>query len=71
MIAIGVRLRQPREDLADFAVYLSTFAIERNVEAVVLSHLDYSGLERSGFRTERISGDTPEARTACEQLAAF
>ena len=33
---------------------------ERDVEIVVLSETDRSGLERFGFRVERISGDSPE-----------
>jgi chorismate synthase len=53
-------------------VRLSAFAIERDVEVVVLSHADYSGLERFGFRTERISGSSQAARHACErQVAGF
>lgn len=71
-IAVGVRVQEPRSDAADLAVQLGTFAAERNVEVVVLSHIDYSGLERFGFRTERIAGDDPAARTACErQVATF
>jgi hypothetical protein len=71
-VVVGVRVTQPREDYADFAVQLSAFALEKDVEIVVLSHLDYAGLERFGFRCERITGETPEAREACErQVAAF
>lgn len=71
-IAVGVRLREARADPAELAVQLATFGLERDVEVVVLSHADYSGLERFGFRTERISGDSEEARAACErQVAAF
>jgi hypothetical protein len=71
-VAIGVRIASPREDLADLAVQLSTFALEKGAEIVVLNHLDYCGLERFGFRCERITGDSPQAREACErQVAAF
>lgn len=71
-VVIGVRMTAEREDLADFAVQLSTFAMEKGAEIVVLNHLDYCGLEGFGFRCERITGDTPEAREACErQVAAF
>jgi hypothetical protein len=39
---------------------------------VVLNETDRSGLERFGFRTERISGTTQEARAACEdQIRRF
>ena len=72
MVAIGVRVSPPPPDPAGLAVQLATFALERNVEVIVLSHLDYSGLERFGFRTERISGGSEAARIACEkQVAGF
>ena len=59
-------------DAADRAMRLAAFAIERDVEIVVLSETDRSGLERFGFRIERIAGDTPEARAACEdQIRRF
>ena len=51
---------------------LAAFAIERDVEIMVLSETDYSGFERFGFRIERIAGDTAEARAACEdQIRRF
>lgn len=69
---IGVRMTEPRENLTDMAMHLTTLALEKNVEIVVLSHLPYSGLERFGFRCERVAGDTEEARVACEeQLCRF
>ena len=71
-IVIGVRVREPAPDPADLAVRLAAFGLERNAEVVVLSHRDYSGLERFGFRTERISGEDDSARTECEgQVASF
>jgi hypothetical protein len=51
---------------------VAAFAIERNVEIVVLSETDYSGFERFGFRIERISGHCAETRAACEdQIRRF
>lgn len=71
-IVVGVRITKAPLDPADLAVQLGTFALERDVEVVVLSHLDDSGLEPFGFRTERISGESEAARTRCEnQLARF
>jgi hypothetical protein len=59
-------------DAPDRAMRLAAFAIERDVEVVVLSETDRSGLERFGFRVEQISGDTAEARAACEdQIRRF
>ena len=72
--AVCVGLRAPAADgtAADRAMRLAAFAIERDVEIVVLSETDYSGLERFGFRIERIAGDSPEARAACEdQIRRF
>lgn len=59
-------------DLVIRAAMLTSMAIEHGVEIVVLSYVPYCGLERFGFRVERIVGNTPEAREACEgQVMAF
>jgi hypothetical protein len=51
---------------------LVAFALEKDVEIVVLSHVDHCGFERFGFRTERIAGATEAERAACEdQLRRF
>ncbi len=65
-VAIGLRVTAPLPDAADRAMRLAAFAAERDVEIVVLAHADAVGLERFGFRVERIAGATPEARKACE-----
>lgn len=71
-VAVGVRLREPPEDPAGLAGQLAAFGLERGVEIVVLSYPDYSGLERFGFRTERVVGATEVECAACERhLAAF
>lgn len=71
-IAIGVRVREAPSEPADLAVQLGTFALERDVEVVLLSYVDYSGLERFGFRTEKISGENEAAQAVCErQIASF
>ncbi len=73
--AVCIGLRAPAADAADAAdraIRLAAFAIERDVEIIVLNETDRSGLERFGFRIERISGETPEARAACEdQIRRF
>ena len=72
MACIGVRVDAPIEDVADRAMRLGMLAMERDCEIIVLNHLPYSGLERFGFRCERMVGDTPEARAACEaQIRRF
>jgi hypothetical protein len=71
-VCVGVRIAAPPADAADRALHLIAFALEKDVEVVVLSDVDTTGFERFGFRVERISGDTPEARSACErQICRF
>ena len=71
-ICVGVRVAAPPADPADQAMRLVAFALEKDVEIVVLSHVDHSGFERFGFRAERIAGETEAARTDCEnQLRRF
>lgn len=67
LACIGVRVVEPRADVHKVAMHLATLALEKNAEIIILSYPDYSGLERFGFRTERISGATPEERAACEE----
>jgi hypothetical protein len=67
--AVCVGLRAPRggaPDAADRALRIAAFAIERDVDIVLLNESDRAGLERFGFRAEQIVGDTAEARAACE-----
>ncbi|MFO1106207.1 MAG: hypothetical protein U1E34_08895 [Amaricoccus sp.] len=65
-VCVGLRVLAELPDAADRALRLAAFAIERDVEIVVLAHCDRTGLERFGFRCERIAGDDPAARAACE-----
>lgn len=66
MVCVGLRVTAPLADAADRALRLVAFAAERDVEVVVLAHTEVTGLERFGFRVERIAGDTPEDRARCE-----
>lgn len=69
---IGFRLREARDDLPVLAMRLAGFAAEQGAEVVILSDLPYSGLERFGFRVERVCGDTEEQREMCvDQLREF
>lgn len=71
-VCVGYRVQEAPPDAADRAMRLAAFAIERDVEIVVLTESDSSGLERFGFRTERVAGDTQAARGACEdQIRRF
>ena len=71
-VCIGLRAGEELTDAADRAIRLAAFAIERDAEVVVFAHSDISGLERFGFRVERIAGATEAARRTCEdQLRRF
>jgi hypothetical protein len=71
-IAVGVLIDRPLSDPADAACRLAALAIEQDVHLVALTTLDYSGLERFGIRTERISGQTAEEHRWCrDQLMQF
>lgn len=65
-VAVGFRVTARLDDVADRAVRLASFALEEDVEIVILSHVEESGFERFGFRVERIVGASEEARAACE-----
>jgi hypothetical protein len=66
-VAIGLRIAAEPTDAADRAMRVTAFALEREVEVVVLSDCDRSGFERFGFRVERVTGDTEARRAACEE----
>lgn len=71
-VCIGLRSTDADGTVADRAMRIASFAIERDSEITVLSETDFSGFERFGFRVERIAGDSPEEREACEdQIRRF
>lgn len=64
---IGFRITAARDDIAQVGLQLAALAMENGVEVVVFNHLDYCGLERFGFRCERIAGHTPAQKAQCEE----
>ena len=71
-VAVGLRAAAGAADVVERAMRVAAFAAERDVEIVVLTDADRSGFERFGFRVERLAGDTPAARAACEdQIRRF
>lgn len=69
---LGIRVTEPPDDVTTLARRLAAVAVERGIIPVILSSLDQSGFERFGFRVERLSGATPEARAAEEaELQGF
>ena len=69
---LGIRVTETPRDVTALALRLAATAVERDIIPVILSSLDQSGFERFGFRVERLSGTTHEARAAEEaELQAF
>jgi len=56
-VAIGVWVDDVEVSCAALAAQLSSFAVERDCEIIVLTEKHISGLERFGFRTERVKKD--------------
>lgn len=71
-VTLGVRVPAPLPDPADYAMRLAALAAERDVEIVILSATDYCGLERFGFRVERVVSAEPQIpETAYADLKDF
>ena len=67
MVCVGLRVSERLPDAHDTAMRLASLAAEQDVEIIVLALTDVSGLERFGFRIERIAGAGADARERCEQ----
>lgn len=69
---LGIRVTEPVADVTTLARKLAATAAERGILPVILTSLDQSGFERFGFRVERLSGASEEARRADEaELMGF
>ncbi len=69
---VGLRVLAAPADPAATAFRLAAAAVERGVVPIVLSHCASSGFERFGFRVERLTGATVDARAAEEaELSRF
>ncbi|MGR3290551.1 MAG: hypothetical protein ACU0C9_05075 [Paracoccaceae bacterium] len=64
---LGVRVHEAPSDCTQVAIRLAAGALERGIIPIILTTLPDSGFERFGFRVERIMGETPQERTACEE----
>ncbi len=64
---IGFRIATTRDDIVQVALQLAAMAMENDVTVIVFSHLDCCGLERFGFRCERVAGNTPDQIAHCEE----
>jgi hypothetical protein len=65
-VCVGVRVTKKPDNISQIAAHLVAIAIERGVTPVILSEVVRSGFEQSGFRMERILGNTPQQRADCE-----
>jgi hypothetical protein len=70
-ICVGVRIATAPADPADQALRLVGFAIEKDVEIVLLAQVDQTGFEPFGFRIERIAGEGAAAEACERQLCRF
>lgn len=71
-VAIGIRVNRPLADPVVVALHLASAAAERDVQPVILTTLPYTGLERFGFRVERLPETDTAEQARCEaELAAF
>ncbi|WP_171207859.1 MULTISPECIES: hypothetical protein [unclassified Ruegeria] len=68
---IGIRIVEAPEDVHDIARLLAAAALERSVEPVILSRVDFCGFEQFGFRIERLPDDPKAALAAEEELRKF
>lgn len=71
-VCFGVRVTEKTPNIVSLAMQVAQMAAEKGGYPVILSHVDYCGLERFGFRVERIVGGSQEERRICEeQVCAF
>jgi hypothetical protein len=66
-VCVGLRVPATLADACDTAMRLASLAAEQDVEIIVFASCDVSGLERFGFRIERVAGAGQESRERCEQ----
>lgn len=63
---IGVLISREHPDALHLALRLASAAAERGVVPVILSSLERTGLERFGFRVERLPSGSEEEVARCE-----
>lgn len=65
-VCFGARITKDTPNKTALAMTLAQMADEKAATPIILSHVDICGLERFGFRVERITGETAEEIEACE-----
>lgn len=66
-VCIGVRVDGDNIDRTDLSMKLASMALEKEVMPIIFSRGDYSGMEKFGFRVEKVSGKTETQRLECEE----
>ena len=66
-ICLGARITEKTTNRLALAMKLAQMAADKDAMPIIISHVEYSGLERFGFRVERVAGETEEERAAAEQ----
>lgn len=71
-VCFGARVTKDTPNRMALGMMLAQMAAEKGAFPVILSHVDYCGLEQFGFRVERIAGETDAEIAACEaQVCSF
>ncbi|MEE9426973.1 MAG: hypothetical protein V3V25_02380 [Paracoccaceae bacterium] len=65
-VSIGIKITERLENFDLVATRLVAMATERAITPIILSTIAPSGLERFGFRVERLAGKTQAQQDACE-----
>jgi len=72
VVCFGARVTESTPDPLRLAMVLAQMAAEKAAHPVILAHVDVTGLEKFGFRVERVAGSTDAERNAAEeQLKRF
>lgn len=71
-VCIGVRVDGDDIDRTELSMKLASMALEKNVVPIIFSKGEYAGMEKFGFRSEKIAGVTEREQQECEeQLKRF
>lgn len=71
-VCIAVRVSDDSDDRFELPMKLAALAMEKDVTPIIFYRGEYSGLEKFGFRVEKITGTTKQEQQECEtQLKQF
>ncbi len=71
-VTVAAVVSRGTDNKAGIALHLAALAMEKNVQIVVFTDDDYAGLERFGFRVERVDLPSGEGHSGTfAQLKAF